>query len=130
MPPGATHAAFAMRDANDFLIRSESMPAVSDSKPHVKDSNLLENGYAYKPGLFALIKLGQAARGDAEEAGQDTAGLQKAIADARKAYDASGVSDEAHSDVIRSLRVAIREQDGAPQSEHALINRFPTEPLF
>ena len=119
MPPGATHAAFALRDANGFLIRSEPMPAVSDSKPHIKDSALLENGFAYKPGLFALVQLGQQAQKSAEKAGKDVTALKKSL-----------TSVEAHCDAIRSLRASIRELKGTPEAEHALINRFPTEPLF
>jgi hypothetical protein len=33
-------------------------------------------------------------------------------------------------DAIRTLRAAIRNQQGTPESKHPLINRFPTEPLF
>ena len=32
MPPGATHAVFSMVDRNGFLITSEPMPAVTDSR--------------------------------------------------------------------------------------------------
>jgi len=126
MPPGATHAVFAMADESGFLIHSEAMPTASDVGHDVPDSTLVENGYAYKPGLQSLIELGE----EAARAGTDTANLTKALASARSAYAGSGLSDEAHCDAIRTLRAAIRNQKDAPQANHPLINRFPTDPLF
>ena len=130
MPPGATHAAFALRDENGFLIRSEAMPAVSDSEPHARDSTLLKNGFAYKPGLFALIQLGQQGQKSAEKAGMDVTALKKSLNEAKKAHRAVDASEETHCDAIRSLRSSIRDLQGTPEAAHALINRFPTEPLF
>ena len=126
MPPGATHACFSLRDANGYLISSEELPAVVDVGHHMKDSELLENGYAFKPGLYALIKLGErAAKADAE-----STKLVAAIALARAAYIAESLSDDAYCDVIRDLRAAIRNQAGTPEAQHPLLNRFPTDPLF
>ena len=47
-----------MTDANGCLITSEALPAVMDVGHSVKDSTLLENGFAFKPGLYALMELG------------------------------------------------------------------------
>ena len=117
MPPGATHAVFSMVDRNGFLITSEPMPAVTDVGHHVLDSTLVDNGFAFKPGLYALIQLGDAAK---SSAGNTTA-LNGALAAAKTAYAAGELSDDAYCDVIRSLRAAIRNQTGAPQAQHSLL---------
>ena len=126
MPPGATHAVFSMVDRNGFLITSEPMPAATDVGHHVLDSKLVEDGFAYKPGLYALIQLGEAAKAAAD----DTAALSVALAAAKTAHAADGLSGDVYCDAIRDLRGAIRNQKGAPQAQHPLINRFPTDPLF
>jgi len=119
MPPGATHAVFTMRDANDFLINSEAMPDVGEAGHQVKDSKLLTHGYAYKPGLFALIKLG-------ERINAKTAPLSAALAQAKAQVAATPIQEEQICDAIRSLRAALRHQ----QAAHPLLNRYPTDPKF
>ena len=126
MPPGATHACFSMTDANGFLINSEELPAVTVVGHHTPDSELLEDGYAFKPGLYALIALGE----QAKQSGGDTAALTAAITAAKAAYAADSLSGDAYCDAIRALRGAIRHQSNAPESKHPLINRFPTDPRF
>jgi len=130
MPPGATHAVLSMTDANGYLINSEELPAVTDVGHQTYDSRILKNGYAYKPGLYALIQLGEQAQASGKQSAQNVSTLSAAIAAAKKAYAAQGQSEEQHCDVIRSLRAAIRTQKGAPEAKHPMINRFPTEPLF
>jgi|GEM_PF-64011 len=126
MPPGATHAVFSMVDRNGFLITSEPMPAVTDVGHHVLDSTLVEDGFAFKPGLYALMQLGEAAKATYG----DTTALSAALTAAQTAYAADELSDDTYCDIIHSLRGAIRNQAGAPQAQHPLINRFPTDPLF
>ncbi len=130
MPAGATHAAFCMRDANGFLITSEAMPSFSTQNHNFVDSEILKNGYAYKPGLYALIQLGEKARISADKTGLDTAMLKTALLGARQAYESEDDSDIMHSNAIRSLRAAIRNQKGTPEADNPLINRFPTDPRF
>jgi len=60
----------------------------------------------------------------------DATALSAALTAAKTAYAAAELSDDAYCDVLRSLRAAIRNQKDAPQSQHPLINRFPTDPLF
>lgn len=123
MPPGATHAVISMRDANGFLINSEEMPAVCDVGHQVHDSEILEDGFAYKPGLFALIKLG-------EQVQTKSPALQSALAAAQVQLAVDPIQETPMCDAIRTLRAAIRNQKGAPQAKHPLINRFPTDPRF
>jgi len=130
MPPGATHAVFSMVDVNGYLLNSETMPAVCDVGHNVHDSTILKNGYAYKPGLYSLIKLGERAQQSGKKASQDTTALSSAIASAKIAYATDNLSDEGHCDALRALRGAIRNQKGVTEAKHPLINRFPTEPLF
>ena len=130
MPPGATHGTFNLVDANGFLVHTEPMPSQQEKNQQHKGSTLLENGYAYRPGLFALVKLGEAALAAGTEKKLDTAALKTALAAAQEAYAAEETTETAYCDAIRSLRGAIRDLDGVPQAKHALLNRFPTDPLF
>ena len=130
MPPGATHAAFIMVDANGYLVTSEPLPPVYEVGHNVHDSEILKNGYAYKPGLSSLIKLGQKAQVSASGAGQAASALKAALGTARAQLAAETIQEEQICNAIRSLRAAIRDQKGTPEAKHPLINRFPTEPLF
>jgi len=130
MPPGATHGLFCMRDANGFLVTSEPMPDLQEANYGVKDTDLLENGFAYKPGLYALMQLGKQAQAAANKAGVETDPLQVALATAQQLYADETFNELAVIDAIRTLRAAIRNQKDAPQAKHPLINRFPTDPLF
>ena len=131
MPPGATHAVFCMRDKNGFLITSEPLPDFQKA-PYgsSKDSSFLKNGYAYKPGMYALIELGKAAISNAKKQKLDVTDLQKALKEAEEQYQVEKIEEIMFSDAIRSLRAEIRKLKTVPQSRHYTINRFPTDPLF
>jgi arylsulfatase A-like enzyme len=131
MPPGATHASFCMRDANGFYVTCEPLPDFQEvGWDVVKNSAMLKDGYAYKPGLFALIKLGKQAQAASVKAGLNTSALKAALAKAQAQYVAETIVEKPMCDAIRALRAAIRNQQGIPQAAHPLLNRFPTEPLF
>jgi hypothetical protein len=130
MPPGATHALFCMRDANGFLVTSEPVPSYHAAANGVKDSTIVKNGYAYKPGLFALIQLGEQARAASKQAGVSIQDLNTALTSAQQQFAAETIDERQMCDAIRTLRAAIRNQHGTPESKHPLINRFPTDPLF
>ena len=106
------------------------MPSFQEANHGVTDTTILKNGFAYKPGLSALIKLGDKARQSAEKGRQDTTLLRVALASARQAYESEDKSDVMHCNAIRVLRAAIRNQKGAPEAKNYFINRFPTDPLF
>ena len=131
MPPGATHAVFCLRDAQGFLITSEPLPDFQ-TVPYATqaDSTLLKNGYAYKPGLYSLIQLGEKAVSNAKKQKLDVTGLQKALKEAEEQYQVEKIEVVDFSDAIRSLRAEIRKLKTVPQSRHYTINRFPTDPLF
>ena len=119
-----------MRDSNGFLVTSTPVPDLQEANYGVKDSEILQNNYAYKPGLFALIKLGKQAAASAAKSGLNASTLNAALATANKWYAADSATDAQYCDAIRALRGAIRNQAGVPEAEHPLINRFPTDPLF
>ena len=131
MPPGATHAVFCLRDANGFLITSEQLPDFQ-TVPYGNsaDSTFLKNGFAYKPGLFSLIQLGEDALASARKKSLNTQKLETSLSEARIQYQTDKFSVVTLSDAIRSLRGEIRKLKPIPQSSHYAIQRFPTEPLF
>ena len=90
---------------------------------HEKDSGLLKNGFAYKPGLFALIRLG-------EQVEAKSPVLISALAVAKTQLADEPVQEKPMCDSIRMLRAAIRDQKGTDESAHPALNRFPTDPLF
>ena len=126
-----THAVFCMRDENGFLITSEKLPDFQEA-PYgsSKDSSFLENGYAYKPGMYALIELGNAALTASKKQKLSFDGLEKALNIAQKQYQSEKIEVFDFSNAIRSLRAEIRKLETVPQSKHFTINRFPSEPLF
>ena len=131
MPPGATHAAFCLRDANNFLLTSEPLPTFEEvAFGTVKNSEMLQNGYAYKPGLHSLIKLAVNAQRAAKKNGKNTQLLASAIEQAQVQLQVDTIVEKNMCDAIRTLRHRIRTQEGAFHSQHHLLQRFPTEPLF
>ena len=131
MPPGATHAVIVLRDEKNFWIPSEPMVSVIE-KDHKHNSSLLKNGYAWRPGFHALVKLGSQAResAKAKQLITITPKLDKALANAIRLLSNMGSSDEALATGVRELRHAIRSLSAVPESKHPALNRFPTEPLF
>ena len=131
MPPGATHAAFCLRDSQNFLLLSEALPSFQEVPfGSIQSSELLPHGYAYKPGLHALIKMATKALVSGKRKGERIGVLANAIDNARRQLQLETFSKKDMCDAIRSLRKAIRHQKGTLDSSHPLINRFPTEPLF
>ena len=131
MPPGATHAVFCLRDTQGFLITSEPLPDFQ-TIPYGKqaDSIFLKNGFAYRPGLYSLIQLGEDALSAAGKQSPDTQSLKKSLSIAHKHQLNDKLDVVQISDSIRSLRAEIRNLKQVPQSKHYAVNRFPSEPLF
>ena len=63
----------------------------------------LKDGYAYKPGLHALIKLGESAMEGLVAKGNNTASLKNAIRTAKAVY-AKPVEEKAYAGAINTLR--------------------------
>ena len=111
-PPGMTHGIFCLIDENNFLIYSESVPPVGgECRIDGPVSTYLKDGYAYRPGLFSLIRVGHQARTKLKERGVNTDRLQQALKAAR-ATCREPVVEKSYAVAIRNLRHAIREFDG------------------
>lgn len=123
-PPGMTHGVFCLIDANNFLIHSEPVPLISEHGIDKAVSVVLEDGYAYKPGLCSLIKCAESAARNAAGTGRNTAELKTAIQAAKATY-AKPVDEKLYSMAIRKLRREIRMLQDVPEAKLDCLNFFP-----
>lgn len=125
-PPGMTHGIFCLIDENNFLIYSEPVPPVGgECRIDGPVSTFLEDGYAYRPGLLSLIKVGHHARAKLMKKGLQTDELQNALKAAR-ATCKEPVEEKRYAVAIRNLRHAIRKFDGqVPEAGLADLNSLP-----
>lgn len=120
---------FCMRDSEDFLVMSEQLPSFKETASSAGDSSYVKHAYPFRPGLFALMKLGKAtavavAETDKAEKSQRDA-LSEAAEKAEKLYAAGKGSDEDYYETIRGLRNAIRDLKGVvPQADNYYLNLF------
>lgn len=125
-PPGMTHGVFYLRDANDFLVTSEPLPPFTGPSSNGSIGiNLIQDGYAFRPGLLSLIELAVSAKADADVAGLDTAPLAQQIQSAQ-AVAKRPVEEKPYALAIRALRQAIKSLD-LPQAKLPVLNQFVTE---
>jgi len=110
-PPGMTHGVFCLIDANNYLVYSEPVPPVGKVRIDGAVTLELTDGFAYKPGLLSLIKVGHEARGKLMQQGVDVTVLTQALKDAR-AVVKQPVEEQPYAVAIRNLRHAIRAFDG------------------
>jgi len=121
-PPGMTHAVFCLIDANNFLVYSEPVPPVGKVRIDAAVSLELEDGYAYSPGLFSMIKVGHEARGKLMKQGINVDALTQALKAARATCKLP-VEEKTYALAIRNLRHAIRAFDGqVPEASLADLN--------
>ena len=121
-PPGMTHAVFCLIDANNFLVYSEPVPPVGKVRIDAAVSLELEDGYAYSPGLFSMIKVGHEARGKLMKQGINVDALTQALKAARATCKLP-VEENTYALAIRNLRHAIRAFDGqVPEASLADLN--------
>lgn len=131
MPPGATHAAFVLLDSNRYCITSEPVPDWQENRNNqTPPSKFLKDGYAWKPGLSALIKLGERAASSAPAAEKVPNDLLKSIEAAKKTHADPQATESALADSVRNLRAAIRNQKSSPESRNEFVNHFPYDPKF
>jgi len=125
-PPGMTHGIFCLIDKNNFLIYSEPVPPVGgECRIDGPVSTFLEDGYAYRPGLLSLIKVGHHARAKLMKKGVSADELQDALKAARAACK-EPVKEKRYAAAIRNLRHAIRKFDGqVPEAGLADLNSLP-----
>ena len=125
-PPGMTHGVFYLRDENGFMITSERLPAFAGPGSNSGIGiALIQDGYAFRPGLLSLIDLAVSAEANANKAGLNTALLAKEIQSA-KAVAKRPVEEKSYALAIRALRKVIKSLD-VPQAKLPVLNQFATE---
>ena len=122
-PPGMTHGVFCLLDQNNFLIHSEFVPEMQKYGNGKQISAVLEDGYAFRPGLHALIILASRAQRQAEQNELNCDTLRSAIRVAQETVQ-KPVDAERCTKAIRKLRDAIRLLD-VPAARHPALNWFP-----
>jgi hypothetical protein len=121
-----THGVFYLRDENGFLITSEPLPSIAGpGSDKSAGSTLIEDGYAFRPGLLSLIDLAVSARKHSNGAGLNTALLNKEIQSA-KAVAKTPVEEKSYVLSMRALRKAIKSLD-VPEAKLPVLNQFVTE---
>lgn len=127
VPPGTTHAILYVRDANGFLITSEPVPARFGSaiQPWVNGTAIVADGYAYRPGLLALIECAESAHRHAQASQQAVSALHDALLKARAVVQ-QPVAEEPYAVAMRALRREIRALD-VPEAKLEVLNQFGTE---
>ncbi len=125
VPPGTSHAVFCMRDSEGFLVMSEDLPSYREQSSGAADSSYLKHAYAFRPGLFALIKLGKEAEAELTRQGKSDAGLSRELKDATTVYSKMRASEKEYCDTLRALRGAIRSLKGTvSQADDRHLNLF------
>ena len=122
-PPGMTHGAFCLIDENNFLITSEPIPSMQKLRLGQPVSEVLTNGFAYRPGLLSLINTAMTAREQATQTDQNFAALQQAI-DAAEKTARQPVDKKSYAEAISSLRRQIRALR-VPTARHRALNWYP-----
>jgi len=109
--PGMTHGIFYLRDANDFLITSKPLPPQAKVGQTYEITPTLKDAFAWRPGLIAMIKTGEAALRHALVAGQDVTALNDALAAGRSTLE-QAVEEEPYAKAMRQIRKEIRAFKG------------------
>ena len=123
VPPGMTHGIFCLVDANNFLVTSEPVPSMQEFRKGQPISEILKDGYAYRPGLEALVRLGRRAAAEAGETSVDLGPLSAAL-EAAETLLAEPGEPPAYAATSSRLRKAIRGY-GGKQAEEPALNWFP-----
>jgi arylsulfatase A-like enzyme len=126
VPPGTSHAVFCMRDSEGFLVLSEEMPTFHEVSSSNSDTSMVKHAYPFRPGLYALIKLGKEARTEQlKRKGKSDPALRAALKDAQGVYDKAKATDEEYYASIRGLRNSIRNLKGViPQADNYYLNLY------
>ncbi len=125
-PAGMTHGVLYLRDENGYLVTSEPVPPAAGpgSKPG-NGVDLIEDGYAFVPGLHAMLSLAESALKSAGATGQDSAALQRAVQKSRKTLSVAKPAEDDCALAMRMVRKAIRGLD-VPEARLPVLNQFNT----
>lgn len=121
--PGMTHGIFCLIDENNFLIYSEPVPSMQEIGMSKAIAFALKDGYAYKPGLYALIQLSESALKELK--GENTAALKKSLRAAKGIYT-KVIEAKAYATAIQNLRYELAKFKGVvPEADHVCLHYFP-----
>ena len=126
-PPGMTHGVFYLFDENYFVITSEPLAPLAGpgSDPRGIGVSLIQDGYAFRPGLIALLKLAISVEAKAQARGQDISVLSQAIR-AAQAVVKTPIEEQSYALAMRALRKAIKSLDVA-EANLPILNQFATD---
>lgn len=125
VPPGTSHAVFCMTDSEGFLVMSEELPSYKMKSSSNADSSYLKHAYPFRPGLYALIQLGEEASAEMKRLKKPDRTLRNELKKANAVYAAGQASDKDYCDTIRTLRNSIRALKGTvTQADNEYINLF------
>ena len=121
--PGMTHAVFCLIDENNFLIHSEAVPGMMQYRLGQPISAVLEDGYAFRPGLVSLIEVARTAAKQLEKTGQSSKTILSALRFAETTLT-KPVNSSGYTKAIHDLRKAVQSLD-VPAARHPAMNWFP-----
>ena len=124
-PPGMTHGVFCLIDENNFLITSEPIPSMQKLRLGQPVSEVLKDGYAYRPGLAEMIELARVAIKQARLRALSTQQLETLLLTAQQTIK-QPVDPTSYSDLIRQLRKTIRSLE-IPAAQHRALTWFPQD---
>jgi hypothetical protein len=118
-----THAVFCLIDENNFLIHSETVPGMMQYRLGQPISAVLEDGYAYRPGLVSLIAVARTAVKRPEKPDQSSKAILNALQLAETTLN-TPVNASGYTKAIQNLRKTLRSLD-VPAARHPAMNWFP-----
>ena len=125
-PPGMTHGVFYLRDENNYQVNSEWIPPYAGPTGKAgRGTDLVEDGYAYRPGLLSLIETAVSAETSARREGQNCSALAMEIKVAREIVN-TPVEERSYAASMRNLRHEIRSLD-VPEANLPVLKQFATK---
>ena len=124
-PPGMTHGVICLIDENNFLITSESIPSMQQLRLGQPVSEVLKDGFAYQPGLAAMIEHTRQAISQARLRALSTQQLETLLLTAQQTIK-QPVDRNSYFEQIRRLRKAIRSLE-IPAAQHRALSWFPKD---
>ena len=124
-PPGMTHGVLCLIDENNFLITSEPIPSMQKLRLGQSVSEVLKDGFAYRPGLESMIELTHEAIAEARVQALSTEELEQALLAAQTTIK-QAVDADSYPERMRELRKAIRSLE-ISSARHQALNWFPRD---
>jgi len=124
-PPGMTHGVVCLVDENHFFITSEKIPSMQERRLGMPVSRELKHGFAYRPGLQAMIDLADQTINEARKKTLPVEDLARTLSTARTSVQGN-INPDTYLEQIKALRKAIRSLD-VPSAKHPALHWFPLD---